>query len=148
MNKKSINKRLLGIASILLMLAFPLYLSLTHTPHEIESAQSFCPVMMTTGFPCPGCGISKSMMYLYQGDLFASLHHHLLGPLFFILCWITLLLWSAELLAQRVYFQKNPYNKSIAYFLGFSIGIYHFIRLGNYIFTNSWTEIMAHSIWF
>lgn len=37
--------------------------------HHLETDQSLCPFKMLTGFPCPGCGITKSLVYLYEGDL-------------------------------------------------------------------------------
>ena len=47
-----------------------------------------CPLLKVTGVPCPGCGLSRGMMALGQGDWQASFTYHafslpiLLGVLF------------------------------------------------------------------
>ncbi len=30
---------------------------------------AFCPMVILTGFPCPGCGMSRSIFYLFTGRL-------------------------------------------------------------------------------
>lgn len=38
-----------------------------------------CLFRLVTGLPCPGCGITRSVVDLVHGDLAASLHHHPFG---------------------------------------------------------------------
>jgi hypothetical protein len=45
----------------------------------IEGAPAFCPFRMWSGLPCPGCGLTRSVVALVQGDPAASLHFHPLG---------------------------------------------------------------------
>ena len=45
---------------------------------HIETEQSLCPFKLLTGFPCPGCGITKSMIFLYEGDFLKSIYYSLL----------------------------------------------------------------------
>ena len=40
---------------------------------------SLCMFQVATGRPCPGCGMTRSMLRLSQGDLVASLRFHPLG---------------------------------------------------------------------
>lgn len=39
-----------------------------------------CPVLMATDYPCPGCGLSRSIMSLGAGDLDQALARHAFGP--------------------------------------------------------------------
>ncbi len=45
----------------------------------IEPGPSFCPFRMWSGLPCPGCGLTRSVVALAHGDLAASLYFHPLG---------------------------------------------------------------------
>lgn len=39
-----------------------------------------CPFRRLTGLPCPGCGLTRSIVALVQGDLDAAFAHHRFGP--------------------------------------------------------------------
>jgi len=39
----------------------------------------FCPFKLTTGLPCPGCGITRASAAFLHGDVAASLYYHPLG---------------------------------------------------------------------
>ena len=45
----------------------------------IEAGPSFCPFRLWSGLPCPGCGLTRSVVALAHGDLAASLYFHPLG---------------------------------------------------------------------
>ena len=146
-NNTRLKRKLFGIAGAFLTLAIPYILMLRNFNNHIETDQSLCPFKMLTGFPCPGCGITKSLIYLYEGDLVKSLHYHLFGPLTFLFCIAAIVVLAAELITKREYFQGILYNKKIAYFLGFTLAIYHFTRLIYFISTNSLGDILRQSIW-
>lgn len=40
---------------------------------------AFCPLVILTGFPCPGCGITRSLFYLVTGRVAESIHMQPLG---------------------------------------------------------------------
>ena len=44
-----------------------------------------CPLLQTTGIPCPGCGLSRSMVLFLTGKWKESLALHLFGPFFLFL---------------------------------------------------------------
>ena len=71
-NPKQIRK-ILGIAGALLTLVIPYFIMLQNDNRHIETEQSLCPFKLLTGFPCPGCGITKSLVFLYEGDFFKSI---------------------------------------------------------------------------
>jgi hypothetical protein len=50
-------------------------------PDLLEHAPNLCPFRMSTGLPCPGCGMTRSVVRLLHGDVSASLWFHPLGPL-------------------------------------------------------------------
>jgi hypothetical protein len=44
-----------------------------------------CPFRTVTGFPCPGCGISRAMLSLASGDWATALRFHPFAPYFLVL---------------------------------------------------------------
>lgn len=114
---------------------------------HIETDQSICPFKMITGFPCPGCGITKSLVFLYAGDLVKSMYYHLFGPLTFLFCIAAIFVLSLELITKKEYFQNILFNKKIAYVLGSTLAVYHIIRLILFISTNNIDDILRESIW-
>ena len=140
-------RKILGIAGALLTLAFPFYVMLQSANQSIETEQSICPFKLLTGFPCPGCGITKSLIFLYKGDLEKSIYYHLFGPFTFLFCLVAIVTLSVELFTEKDYFQKILYSKKIAYSLGIILGIYHLSRLVYFISTNNIDDILRQSIW-
>lgn len=43
-----------------------------------------CPVLSTTGLPCPGCGLSRAILALVQGDLQTAFTLHVFAPVFLV----------------------------------------------------------------
>ena len=114
---------------------------------HIETDQSICPFKMLTGFPCPGCGITKSLVFLYAGDFVKSIYYHLFGPLTSLSCIVAIFVLSLELITKKEYFQNILFNKKIAYVLGSTLAVYHIIRLILFISTNNIDAILRESIW-
>lgn len=102
---------------------------------------------MLTGFPCPGCGITKSIVYFYEGDLLKSLSYHILGPFVVVFCVATILVLITELFTKKNYFSPWIYNSKVAFGLGLFLGIYHLIRLIFFIKNNNLDSILKESIW-
>lgn len=128
------------------MLVIPYLIMLTSHEH-IESEQSLCPFKMISGFPCPGCGITKSIIFFYEGDLYKSLSYHILGPLVPLASLAAILILSAELLTKKTYFSSVIYSQKLAYVLAILLGIYHLIRLVIFVSTHSIQQILQESIW-
>lgn len=140
-------RKIFGIVCALLILAFPYFVMLQNDNSHIEKAKSLCPIKMLTGFPCPGCGMTKSLIFLYQGNFFKSFYYHLFGPAIFLFCIIVIVVLSAELVTNKEYFRNILYNKAIVYPLGFTFLIYYLARLIYFISTNNIDEILKQSIW-
>lgn len=46
----------------------------------IEDGPVICPFRAVTGLPCPGCGLTRSWVYLMHGDIGSSLASNWFGP--------------------------------------------------------------------
>ena len=145
-NTKS-KRKIYGIIGALITLMVPFFLILLHQDDHLETAQSFCPFKMLTGFPCPGCGITKSLVYCYEGDLQKSLYYHILGPFVILFCVLVIVVLSTELITKKEYFNGLLFNKKLAYGLGIFLATYHFIRIIYFINNNSIDAILRQSIW-
>ncbi len=140
-------RKLLGIAGATITLAIPFFLMLQNSNHHLQTDQSYCPFKMLTGFPCPGCGITKSLVYFYQGDMYKSLSYHIFGPFVIAFCILTIIVLSTELVTKKEYFTSLLHNRKLAILLGILLGLYHAIRLAYFIYYNSWQSILHQSIW-
>jgi hypothetical protein len=125
----------------------PFLLLFFNQSDHLETDQSLCPLKMLTGFPCPGCGITKSVVYFYEGDIQKSLYYNIFGPLVIAFCITTIVVLSTELITKREYFTKLLFNKKLAYGLAIFLASYHFIRIIYFINTNSLDDILRQSIW-
>ena len=115
--------------------------------HHLETDQSFCPFKMLTGFPCPGCGITKSLVYFYEGNLLTSLSYHILGPFVIAFALLTIVVLLTELITEKEFFNKWLYNRKLAYGLAIFLATYHIIRLIYFVQDNSLASILQQSIW-
>ena len=146
-NNTRAKRKVYGIIGAFVTLTIPYVLLLNNGNHHLETDQSFCPFKMLTGFPCPGCGITKSLVYFYSGDIYKSLQYHILGPFVIAFCILTIVLLTTELITGREYFSRWFYSKKLAYGLAIFLAVYHIIRLALFVNSNSWDAIMHESIW-
>ena len=140
-------RKIYGIIGAFITLMVPFFLMFFNNNNHLETDQSLCPLKMLTGFPCPGCGITKSMVYFYEGDLQKSLYYHLFGPLVIAFCIATIVLLTTELITKKEYFNKLLFNKKLAYGLAIFLASYHLIRIIYFIKNNSIDDILRQSIW-
>jgi hypothetical protein len=61
----------------------------------ITAGPSLCPFKVITGLPCPGCGMTRSVVALLHGDLAVSAYYHPLG-LPFVLAMLALAIVDAR----------------------------------------------------
>ncbi|MFY8068672.1 MAG: DUF2752 domain-containing protein [Flavobacterium sp.] len=139
--------RILGITGALLTLVIPFILLLNNAGNKLDHEQSFCPLKATTGIPCMSCGITKSMVYFYDGNLVKSLDYHLFGPLLVGFCIFMIVLFLVEIKTKKVYFRKSFLNRKLAYILAIFLIGYYIIRLFFFVQEHSWNEIVQQSIW-
>jgi hypothetical protein len=145
-NTKS-KRKIYGIIGAFITLMVPFFLILFNQNNHLETDQSLCPLKMLTGFPCPGCGITKSLVYFYEGDLRKSLYYHILGPLVVAFCIATIVVLTTELITKKEYFNSLLFNKKLGYGLAIFLATYHLIRIIYFIKNNSMDDILRQSIW-
>ena len=145
-NTKS-KRKIYGIIGALITLMIPFFLLFFEQDNHLETDQSLCPLKMLTGFPCPGCGITKSLVYFYEGDIQKSLYYNIFGPLVILFCLATIVVLVTELITKKEYFSKLLFNKRLGYGLAIFLGTYHLIRIIIFIKNNSIDDILLQSIW-
>ena len=60
---------------------------------------SLCPSVILTGFPCPGCGMTRAMLSILRGDFASAWRFH---PFSYVL-----LMWAAAFGIRRYILQKD-----------------------------------------
>lgn len=140
-------RKIYGIIGAVFTLMIPFFLLFFDQSNHLETDQSLCPIKMLSGFPCPGCGITKSMVYFYEGDLYKSLYYHILGPFVIVFCIVAIAVLSTELITKKEYFNHLLFNKKLAYGLAIFLATYHFIRIIYFIRNNSIDDVLQQSIW-
>ena len=60
---------------------------------------SLCPSVILTGFPCPGCGMTRAMLSILRGNFAAALKLH---PFSYVL-----IIWLAAFAVRRYILQKE-----------------------------------------
>lgn len=141
------DRKIFGIVSALLTLMIPFFLMLHNHNNHLETDQSLCPFKMLTGFPCPGCGITKSLVYLYQGNIYKSMSYHVLGPFVVLFCIVTVFVLILELITKKEYLNGILYNKKLAYVLAFFLIFYQIVRITYFVENNTYDSILKESIW-
>lgn len=51
---------------------------------------AFCPMVIVTGLPCPGCGLDRAVRFFLSGQFSRSFSMHPLA-----VCWLFLMFWFA-----------------------------------------------------
>jgi hypothetical protein len=138
-------RKIIGITIATAALVVPIFIM--QTDGDIEHSQSICPFKLLTGMPCPGCGITKSIVFLYKGEWDKSLSYHLFGPLVVVVALFAIVLFSVELILKRNLLSGFLYNVKLGYVLGAILGTYHLIRLISFLATHSFDQIIKESIW-
>lgn len=59
---------------------------------------TLCPFALLLGYPCPGCGMGRSLWACFNGELISAFTYHPLGPPFLA---VTLFVGSLRLTAKR-----------------------------------------------
>lgn len=60
---------------------------------------AFCPMVIVTGFPCPGCGMTRSLFYLATGRLYQSVYMNPMGiP---IACIMLYFCWNRYIIGKK-----------------------------------------------
>ena len=90
-------------------------------PHgnAIAGLPSICAFHNVTGWPCPGCGLTRSWVSMAHGHVSASLIWHPLGPLLFLMT-LGYTIWSGWHALARPSFPM-PYKLQNSLIIGFTV---------------------------
>jgi len=86
-----------------------------------DTNHTFCLIKKMTGFPCPSCGVTRSIILLLQGEMCASLMMNPLG----VAVWLMMVMMAVWLLSDLIlgkrtfntYFSKIEKRLNNKYFL-------------------------------
>lgn len=93
-----------------------------------------CPLVRYTGIPCPGWGLTRSVMATMRGDFQQAIAYHLFGPLILIGFVIVAIHLSLELIRDRkldCFYVRWVTNSKIQIFSFLILLGYHAVRLQN-----------------
>lgn len=118
---------MIHIGGVVVTLAIPLFIGWISP--DIASKESLCPVMRLWHFPCPGCGITKSVIFLYRGDVSASLHYHPFGIVLVIVLILFLLISVIDMIVYSDLFGRTLEIRWIWQTLAVSVFVMWLIKL-------------------
>jgi hypothetical protein len=124
-----------------------LFIGLAVEPFE-KGPFDICIFKNLTNLPCPGCGLTRSCVYLAHGDLYDSLRMNPFGIIFFAAwAWVSLkdLVWLAS--RKRFPFPPRPIwsrSKTIFIFALLAFGIVRiFFHLNEFDPLHGWKNLLA-----
>jgi len=116
-------------------------ISLLHPPHGL--GLPICWLHSTTGIPCPGCGLTRSMSCAVRGALTESWAYHPFGVLFlafFVLVIVVSLLPRRRRLELARFLQRHHAPADALYFgLAAAFIIFGIARAATHIASAGWT---------
>lgn len=119
----------LATAAALVTLMVPFALHLANSDGHLHDAQSFCPLKVLTGWRCPGCGMTKSLVAIYAGDLASSVHYHAFGLPLFIVCVLCVIFLPMEISSGKRYISRTLASKRLLWATIVSLFVYHLWRI-------------------
>jgi hypothetical protein len=76
--------RFYHILILALFIGFHIYLYISF---DASGAQSFCPIKTQLGIPCPACGGTTAISYLWSGEITSSLKTNPLAVITYLASW-------------------------------------------------------------
>ncbi len=87
-----------------LILAIPALMGWSNP--DIDNDKSICPVMRFFGIPCPGCGLTKSVIHAYKGEFGLSLQYNWWGIPLIICCMALIVLQIYDIVTSHQYTER------------------------------------------
>ena len=118
----------IAVSALILLLSFF---------HLDSDDVTMCPFKLATGLPCPGCGLSHSIISISHGDFTEAIHYHLLGPIVYLFLLLVLLKALMELILKRdiILFSKKT-NYALYYSFAFLLCCYQAFRIIDLIYSD------------
>lgn len=67
---------------------------------DAYNTNPICPIKLTSGYPCPSCGSTRSILAILQGDFLQALYLNPLGYIGLALILITSTLWIIDMIRK------------------------------------------------
>lgn len=68
---------------------------------DIDNEDSLCPSIRFFHLPCPGCGLTKSIIHFYRGEFVESFHYHYWGGAFVLFCLFLMVLIIDDMIRTK-----------------------------------------------
>ena len=128
LNKIQRRNRFFAAAALLMLLVFATAVN----PHEVQTTS--CRFLDITGYPCPTCGISRSLFFTARLDLATAFSFHPLGIPLYVTLIVLIIKSLSEAIAGRNIWPKPGSNQAkrvlwITALLWFSIWLLRLINI-------------------
>lgn len=110
-----------------LCLLFPLIVDLFST--NLEHKETLCPFLRFFHIPCPGCGLTKSIINFYHGEIQISIAYHHLGFFFVILCLLIIISLLTDIIMNKNRAEKLLNNYIVWQIIGFIYAVNYAFKL-------------------
>jgi len=84
---------------------------------NLAGLPTLCPLKLLVGCPCPGCGLTRSLVLCAHSDWAQAFSFHPLGPIFYLALWLLLLKGVLPSAAK-----EGPASQKAALVLGSTCG--------------------------
>jgi len=99
--------------------------------HQADGGPVLCMLRLTTGVPCPGCGLTRSFCSIAHGEFAQALGFHLLGPVLYLAVLIAVPVLAYQGITRRrvSIAQRALFSGKLAWGLAIVLMGYHAVRL-------------------
>lgn len=135
---------------VLAVTSFPILVSLLVVLTSWTFFLPSCQFQSLFGFPAPSCGLTRSFLLLFQGNLQESLKYHIFGPVLCVLAFAITITSSLELYWNRSFigFYKRLFDYRVTLLFVLSFLTYYIFRLWiRYTFITLPFHLDQTSVW-
>lgn len=124
---KIMDKSLKRIGLICIVLMIPLIIGIFNP--NIDQETSICPFLYVFHIPCPGCGLTKSIIHFYKGEWEASIHFHWWGGIFILIATCIIILSAYDYWKKKTYTERLLNNSKLWQAIAFFYTLTYLIRI-------------------
>lgn len=95
------------IALILISGGYFVLLLMDYQPEFMNRDQSLCIFKNITDVPCPGCGMGRASLSIFEGDFFTAVYYNILSIPFTVIVFVVIIWLLYDLIRGKDSFWKN-----------------------------------------